>query len=78
MDDPAADDFTEKTVPARLVPTRPDAEVAEDLRQRMIAAYAEPLQIFEEGLQKGFLMNAEVQRDPYGKLIVRVKIIREF
>lgn len=44
----------------------------------MIEAYAEPLHIFEEALRAGFLMSTELQRDQYGRLIVRVKVTKEF
>lgn len=61
-----------------LVPTKSDVEVAEDIRKRMAIAYKEPMEIFEEASQLGFLVGTVLRRDQFGRLVLDIKISKEF
>jgi hypothetical protein len=65
--------------PIQLVPTKSDAEFAEELKQRLIAAYEPVCKILDEGSSAGFIINVNVGPNPFGKhAIAQIMIARRY
>lgn len=56
----------------QLVPTRPDAEVAADLKRRMVEAYGPVLALLDEAAGAGFHVNLQAGMGLLGRHIVTV------
>ena len=61
----------------RLVPTKPDAEIAEELRKKAIAAAGPILQVLDEAKDAGFELNFIFGVGGLGKNIIQqLKIVK--
>ncbi len=64
--------------PVRLLTTRSDAEVAEDLRRRMYEALAPVLELWEEASRLSFQSGFRFERDGFGRGRIVVTLMKEF
>lgn len=67
----------EASVP-RLIPTRSDRDIAEDLRRRFEIVLAPVRDLAEEAGNSEFMVSLAFGRDPFGRLTLSAKLIREF
>ncbi len=58
------------TEPLKIVSSRPDKEIADDIRARLNEALDAVLEIMREGDQAGLQVGFSIGRDQYGKQIV--------
>ncbi len=58
------------TEPLKIVSSRPDKEIADDIRARLNEALDEVLEIMREGDQAGLQVGFSIGRDQYGKQTV--------
>lgn len=65
---------------ARLVSTRPDAEVAAELRARITEAFGPVLKILDDAVAAGLEVNFQIGREApyYGYRITQLRISRHF
>lgn len=63
---------------ARLVTTRPDREIAADLRSRMEAALEPVLDLWEEASRLQFQTGFRFERDAFGRGRIFVQLTKEF
>lgn len=54
----------------QLVPTRPDSEIAADLKQRILQAYEPLLKLFDEATEQGFMVNVGTGPNAFGKVTI--------
>lgn len=59
----------------RLVPGRPDAEVAAEFKKRIIEASEPVLAVLEEAVKAGFNINIGYGMGPLGKMIIGQLIV---
>lgn len=59
----------------KLIPTRPDAEVAAEYKQRIIEASEAVLIVLEEAVKAGFTINIGYGMGPLGKMVIGQLII---
>lgn len=62
----------------KLATTRPDVEVAADLRRRLEVAASPVLAILEEANAARFVVSLGLERDAFGQLRFKFHIVREF
>lgn len=64
---------------ARIVPTKPDSEVAADFKKRMVEAYQPVLDICSEAEAAGFVMQVQSAMGPLGRHVITVlKCLRSY
>lgn len=64
-----------KYMSIQLVPNKPDAEVAEELKQEIIKAYEPVLLALEKAVRAGFQVQVNVGIGPLGKMQIAQLII---
>lgn len=57
---------------ARIVPTKPDAEIAADLKKRMVEAYQPVLDLCTEANAAGFEIGINSGMEPLGRHVITV------
>jgi hypothetical protein len=74
------DDMTEPSnPPLALVPGLTDADIAEDLKKRLVEAYGPVLALSDEANRKGFTLHIQSGMGPLGKhVITLLKVLKEF
>lgn len=64
---------------ATLVPTKSDAEIAADLKRRVVEAYQPLLALFDEAHAAGFEINCNSGLTPIGKhMIMQLRVARVY
>lgn len=61
-----------------LVPNKPDKEIADDLRKRLIEAHAPILKLLDEAQVQGFTVNLGCGPTPTGFQITLLSIAKQF
>lgn len=65
--------------PTRLVPTKPDADVAEEFKKEMVAALAPVADIVERAKKQGFIIQFNLSAGPLGPIaITQLQIMKQF
>lgn len=66
--------------PTYLVPTKPDAEIAEDLKRDLIAAYQPVIAVLERGRAASFICNVQIgSPGPHAPIaIASLQIMKQF
>lgn len=65
--------------PLQLVPNRPDAEIAEELKQKAIELHEPILKLLDEAHANGFGLNIGCGLGPLGKhIITQIQIVKVY
>ncbi len=64
----------------QLVTTKPDAEIAAELKKKFEAAYIDNiLPLFNEAAAQGFLVQINVAMGPFGRMVIQnIQIMKQF
>lgn len=60
---------------AKLVPTKPDAEIAEELKQEIAEALKPVLEVTTKALSLGFHVNFNLGPNAFNKMVIQALVI---
>ena len=61
-----------------LVPNKPDAEVAQEYKQRAMELYKPMLELLNEAHKNGFVINIQAGVTPMGIQITNLQVLKSF
>jgi hypothetical protein len=61
--------------PVQLLTTKPDKELAEEFRQKLVEAYKPVCDLFDQAMAAGFLVNVNLGPNAFGKHTIQSFLI---
>lgn len=61
----------------KLTPSRPDSEIAADIRRQLEESYKPIIDILNEASSHNFIVNCNIGRNNFGRIVFSISIVKD-